>query len=358
MAVALVLLFLTSVFELMPMCIIGAIIISGVMSLVDYPEAIRLWRFDLFDFCVWLVTFLGVFFLGAELGLLCGVVLSFVQVLAQSALPRIRILGRLPGTNAYRSVAQYPEAESYPGCLVVSTDAPLFFLNAQSVKDKVVRRAAELDAETGVFTRFIVLDLTSVPDVDTCALHELDDWLSELASGEGNPATVSSFDNHHGGPPSSVCGLRRRRQLLLANPNSAVMGRMDGWGFIDRLGRGRCFAGVHDAVTWALAELEDDEDGDFEQRQDRGESDETDFRIGEATRAADGTEGVEMPPVGARLSPQADFSILEDGLHHRRASSPSEASLSVASTPATARPASRAPMPPHSGQGPWAWFGR
>jgi hypothetical protein len=133
---------------------------------------------------------------------------------------------------------------------------------------------------------------------------------------------------------------------------------MDGWGFIDRLGLGRCFARVHDAVTWALAELEDDEDGDFEQRQDQGESDVTDLGIGEATTTADGTEGVEMPPVGARLSPQSDFSILEDGLHHRRASSPSEASLSVASTPATALSPSRTPTPPHSGQGPWTWFGR
>jgi sulfate transporter 4 len=352
--VGLVLLFLTSAFELLPMCIIGAIIISGVISLVDYPEAFRLWKFDMFDFCVWMVTFLGVFFLGAELGLLCGVVLSFVQVLAQSALPRIRILGRLPGSSAYRSITQYPESESYPGCLVTSIDSPLYFLNAQLVKDRVLRRSVEMDAETGIFTRYIVLDLTSVSDVDTCALHELDDWLAELAA-SGGAAAAAVSPIVEGGPPSPSCG----RQLLLVNPNSTVMTRMDEWGFIERLGRGHCFSRVHDAVAWALAKLEEEDEGDENRRQHDSDG-VADFYIGEPAIlvGADGTqEGVEMPAVGARLSPQTDFAILEDGLHHRRTTTSPAEGASTAS-PATIRPTSRTQTPPRSGQGPSAWIGR
>jgi MFS superfamily sulfate permease-like transporter len=304
--VGLVLLLLTSVFELLPMCIVGGIIISGVMSLVDYAEAIRLWKFDKLDFCVWAVTFVGVMFLGAQLGLLCGAMLSFVMVLLQLALPRTHVLGRLPGSDAYRNIRQYPDGQSYPGCIVAGTDSPLCFLNAEVVKDKILRRAAEMDAETGVFTKYIVLDLTSSSDIDTCALHELDDWLLELNGGE------------------EVSGAGTR-QLCIVNPNSKVMRRMDQWGFVDALGREYCFCTVHDAVMWCLARLEEDEAERWEETGSCKIPDDG---------AASGTEGgraTSLVVVTASLSPDFDggkesgtqgcavnISTLEDGLHHRK----------------------------------------
>jgi sulfate transporter 4 len=242
------------------MCIIGAIIIAGVLSLVDYPEAFRLWKFDKLDFGVWATTFLGVLFLGAEFGLLCGVSLSFVTVVVMSALPKTRVLGRLPGTELYRSVKQYSEAVLTPGCVVASTDSPLYFLNAQSVKDKVNQRASELDSETGVFTKYIVLDLTSSSDIDTCALHELDDWLLELG---GLGSDIESDDHSPAGSdaaPERVApagAASTARSLCLVNPNSTVMRRMEDWGFVDRLGREHLFCSVHDAVTWCMAKLDE-----------------------------------------------------------------------------------------------------
>jgi sulfate transporter 4 len=251
----LVLLLLTSVFELLPMCIIGAIIIAGVLSLVDYPEAFRLWQFDKLDFAVWAFTFLGVLFLGAEWGLLCGVALSFVVVVVMSAVPTTRVLGRLPGTELYRSIMQYPEAAPAPGCVVASTDAPLYFLNAQSVKDKVNQRALELDSETGVFTEYSVLDLTSSSDIDTCALHELDDWLLELGGGESGTAGGSDSAPDRVAPDGAAFPVRK---LCLVNFNSTVMRHVEDWGCVDRLGRERLFCSVHDAVTWCLAELDEE----------------------------------------------------------------------------------------------------
>jgi sulfate transporter 4 len=253
--VGLVLLLLTSVFELLPTCIIGAIIIAGVITLVDYPEAIRLWNFDKLDFCVWAITFMGVLFLSAEWGLLCGVSAAFLLVVIMSALPKTRVLGRLPGTNLYRSVKQYPEAESAPGCIVTSPDSPLYFLNAQSVKEKITSRAAELDAETGVFTRYIVLDLASSSDIDSCALHELDDWLLELAGSAPDAAVTGAVAD---GDTALVEGTPTRT-LCLVNPNSTVMRRMEQWGFVDRLGRENVFCSVNEAVASCSAKLEEEE---------------------------------------------------------------------------------------------------
>jgi sulfate transporter 4 len=252
--VGLVLLLLTSVFELLPTCIIGAIIIAGVITLVDYPEAIRLWKFDKLDFCVWAFTFLGVLFLSPEWGLLCGVSASFLLVVIMSALPKTRVLGRLPGTQLYRSVKQYPEAESAPGCIVTSPDSPLYFLNAHSVKEKITSRAAEMDAETGVFTRYIVLDLASSSDIDSCALHELDDWLHELAGSAPDAAVTGAVADGD----TALEGILARK-LCVVNPNSTVMRRMEQWGFVERLGRERIFCSVNEAVAWCLLKVEEEE---------------------------------------------------------------------------------------------------
>jgi MFS superfamily sulfate permease-like transporter len=308
-----VLLLLTSVFELLPMCIMGAIIIAGVVSLVDYPEGVRLWKFDKLDFCVWAVTFLCVMFLGAELGLLCGVALSFAMVLLQSALPRTNVLGRLEGSSAYRNVGQYPDGQSYPGCIVAGTDSPLYFLNAEAVKDKILKRAEKMDTETGVFTKYIILDLTASSDIDTCALHELDDWLLELSPGGDGSAAGA-------------------RQLCLANPNSTVMRRMDQWGFVDSLGRELCFSTVHDAVTWCLSKLEEEE---AERRAETDSCETPDDHGGNAAagaaevgnRATSLVVGSTSVPDGgeeagaAEEQQPANFSSLEDGLHHRKPAS-------------------------------------
>jgi len=136
--VGLVLLFLTSVFFYMPLSVLAAIVISGVSALFDYGEAIYLWSVHKFDFFVWCAAFLGTMFLGVEIGLAIAVVLSLGIVLFESAYPHTAVLGRLLGTSTYRSVRQYPDVtERYDGIVIVRVDAPLFFANAQHVREKM-----------------------------------------------------------------------------------------------------------------------------------------------------------------------------------------------------------------------------
>lgn len=49
--------------------------------------------------------------------------------LPQVGFPHTAVLGRLPGTNVFRNVKQYPEAQQYPGILAVRIDAPLYYAN-------------------------------------------------------------------------------------------------------------------------------------------------------------------------------------------------------------------------------------
>ncbi|KAJ6909506.1 hypothetical protein NC652_020473 [Populus alba x Populus x berolinensis] len=139
------LLFLTPLFEYIPQCALAAIVISAVMGLVDYDEAIFLWHVDKKDFVLWIITSATTLFLGIEIGVLVGVGASLAFVIHESANPHIAVLGRLPGTTVYRNIEQYPEAYTYNGIVIVRIDAPIYFANISFIKDRL--REYEVDAD-------------------------------------------------------------------------------------------------------------------------------------------------------------------------------------------------------------------
>ncbi|CAN1798365.1 Sulfate transporter 4.1, chloroplastic [Linum perenne] len=129
------LLFMTPLFELIPQCALAAIVVSAVVGLVEYEEAIFFWRVDKKDFLLWMITCTLTLFLGIEIGVLIGVGVSLAFVIHESANPHIAVLGRLPGTTVYRNIQQYPEAYTYHGIVIVRIDAPIYFANTNFIKD-------------------------------------------------------------------------------------------------------------------------------------------------------------------------------------------------------------------------------
>jgi sulfate transporter 4 len=149
--VMITLLFLTSIFEYMPLATLAAIVISGVLGLLDFEEAMYLWRVHKFDWLVWMVSFLGTMFLGVEVGLMIAVGLSLLLVLYESAYPHTAVLGRLPGATVYRNIKQYPEAEQYAGIVLCRVDAPIYFANTQYIRDVSTSLACSCDLWSGFF---------------------------------------------------------------------------------------------------------------------------------------------------------------------------------------------------------------
>ena len=82
------------------------------------------------------------------------------------------VLGRLPGTNIFRNVDNFPEAETVPSLLVLRIDASLYFANTEFLKHKI--RDVLRQGEGGL--KAIILDASSVNDLDssaTTALHQI-----------------------------------------------------------------------------------------------------------------------------------------------------------------------------------------
>lgn len=73
MVVLLTLLVITPLFKYTPNAILGSIIISAVIGLVDYEAAILIWKVDKMDFIACMGAFFGVVFKSVEIGLLIAV---------------------------------------------------------------------------------------------------------------------------------------------------------------------------------------------------------------------------------------------------------------------------------------------
>lgn len=233
--VGLVLLFLTVVFEQLPQAVLGAIVISGVLGLLDYDEAIYLWKVHKFDFGVWVTSCLGTMFLGVEIGLAISVGVSLLLVTYESAYPHTAVLGRLPGTTVYRNTKQYPEAECYDGIVMVRVDAPIYFANTQNVREKLQKYERQAEAELAAKSdqarvKFIILELSPVSHVDTSALHILQD-MNKVYSDRGI-------------------------KLCFSNPSVVVMDRFVSSGLADEVGREHIFVTIHDALQWCLNHMD------------------------------------------------------------------------------------------------------
>lgn len=245
LVVMVVLLFLTPVFKYMPLAVLAAIVMAFVLGMVDFAEAIYLFKVHKFDFTVWVVAFWGTMLLGVEYGLGIAVALSLLIVIYKSSYPQTAVLGRLPGTTLYRNVKQYPDAEEYDELVIIRIDAPLYFANALNVRDKIrkYKRKAEShcqsspdqptssSAETGPKVHYIILDMSPVSHVDTTALHMLEDMYTTQQ--------------------------RLGVKLCFCDPSISVMKRLTACGLADRVGRECIFSSVVDAVAWCLHDIDE-----------------------------------------------------------------------------------------------------
>ena len=136
--IILTLLFLAPLFSALPEAVLGAIIIEAVvMGMMDVGEMKRIYKVKRFEFLAALAALLGVMTFGILQGVVIGVVLSIIWLVAVSARPYIPELGRKPGTHAFFDLQQHPESQTFPGLGIIRFDGGLFFVNADALNDRV-----------------------------------------------------------------------------------------------------------------------------------------------------------------------------------------------------------------------------
>jgi high affinity sulfate transporter 1 len=171
--VILTLLILAPLFADLPEAVLGAIVIQAVVSgLMDVKAMKRIFRLNRTEFWVGIIALLGVLTFGTLQGVLIGLLLSLLVLIARSAKPNIPVLGRSPGTDVFHSLDQYPDSETYPGLVIIRFDGPLYFATANALRDKV--RAVTADTDPPV--TMVLIDMESVNYLDL----EGSDMLKEI----------------------------------------------------------------------------------------------------------------------------------------------------------------------------------
>ncbi|XP_058085032.1 sulfate transporter 3.1-like isoform X3 [Magnolia sinica] len=226
MAVMITLLFLTPLFHYTPLVVLSSIIISAMLGLIDYEAALHLWQVDKIDFCVCMGAYLGVVFGSVEIGLVIAVAISILRVLLFVARPRTSVLGNIPNSMIYRNVDQYPDANSIPGILILQIDAPIYFANSGYLRERISRwiddEEDRLKQSGESSLQYIILDFSAVGSIDTSGISMLEE-VKKIVD-------------------------RRGLKLVLANPGSVVMKKLDRSKFIDLIGQEWIYLTVGEAV--------------------------------------------------------------------------------------------------------------
>jgi sulfate transporter 3 len=160
-------------FQYTPNVVLGAIIVTAVIGLIDIPAACHIWKIDKFDFLVMLTAFLGVIFISVQEGLAVAVGLSTFRILLQITRPKTVMMGNIPGTDIYRNLHQYKEATRIPGFLILSIEAPINFANITYLNDRTLRWIEEEEEDNikeHSSLRFLILDMSAVSAIDTSGI--------------------------------------------------------------------------------------------------------------------------------------------------------------------------------------------
>jgi SulP family sulfate permease len=221
--VALVLLFLTEPMQYLPTAVLGAVIISAAIGLVE-PAAWRaLSSTGRVEVAIAAITMAGVIVFGVLEALAVAVALSVLDAVRRSAKPHDAVLGWVQRLGRYGNVELHPSATIIPGVVVYRLDDRLFFANARYVKGRV--REAVRGAPQPV--RWLVFDAEALSHVDATGLEALQDIERTLA--------------------------RDGVTLLLARLKGALEASLEGTGLDTSIGLDRRFPTVRAAVDHCIA---------------------------------------------------------------------------------------------------------
>ena len=173
--VALVLLFLTGPLQYLPQCVLGAIVFTIALGLVDLSGLRDILRESPGEFRLAMATALVVVVIGVEQGILLAMMLSLFRHVRHSYRPHIAVLVE-DSAGHWRPTAAVPGTLSAPGLLVFQFGADLFYANAGLFADNV--DALVEGAPSPV--RWLVVDGGAITNVDYSAARVFRSLINHL----------------------------------------------------------------------------------------------------------------------------------------------------------------------------------
>jgi SulP family sulfate permease len=176
LVVLLVLLFLTGPLQFLPVCVLGAIVFTIAVRLVDFRGLSDLHRKSPREWILALVTAGSVVLFGVEDGILLALVLSLLQHVRHSYQPSVAVKTQNKDGN-WQGGPVEPGRMAAPGLLVYWFGSDLFYANV----DRFAIQARRLAVESPVPLSWLVVDAGAITGVDYTAAGILKELVKDLA---------------------------------------------------------------------------------------------------------------------------------------------------------------------------------
>ena len=173
--VVVTLLFLAPLIGLMPQATLGALVLVAAAGLIKVGEFLKIARFRKFELVWALTAFAGVVVLGTLQGILAAVILSMLVLIYYVNRPPVYAVGRKPGTDVFRPLADHPDDETFPGLLLLRSEGMLYFASAPRAIERywaAIRKAQP---------QVVVLECSAIPNIEYTALGLLADFEEKLS---------------------------------------------------------------------------------------------------------------------------------------------------------------------------------
>lgn len=144
LVVLLVIVAIGFVFEPLPQSALAAIIMVNLLGMFkQFRDIPHLWRTSKIELSIWLAAFVFSVLLGLDLGLLVSIAFGILTVIYRTQNPQSSVLGHIPDTALYLSVAVYEEATQSEGIKIFHYNSSIYFANCD-------RYISSLKEQTGV----------------------------------------------------------------------------------------------------------------------------------------------------------------------------------------------------------------
>lgn len=160
---AVVLLFFSQLLAPLPYAILGATIMSAIISMVDIDTLKAALCYDHLDAFAFIVALAGVLLFGLNIGLVLGLFASFAGLIWQTSHPHMAIVGQIGNSGHFRNINRH-QVTQHDTLLIIRIDESLFYGNAQSVSHFIEHAIAQHP-----HTKNIVLMLSAVNHIDLTA---------------------------------------------------------------------------------------------------------------------------------------------------------------------------------------------
>lgn len=175
-ALALVLTLLTDPLTYLPQAVLGAILASSAIGLVDFAAFGRLARIDRAELLFALVAMAGVVWFGVLQGVFLAMGFTLAHLLMMVARPKHSRLGLAPGGGEPVDIATHPSAVAPSDGVAFRFEAPLLFMNVDYFQQEAL-----LALDTTPAAEWFLLDASLMQYGDSTAMEALERFQEILA---------------------------------------------------------------------------------------------------------------------------------------------------------------------------------